>query len=146
MSDEAMQKVLEDNDQKILQKSREAIDQPKMLSELKAASEQLAKQEVPGKDGVGPVEFFLALCHLIGPILLEVLRMGLEEGSLHPQLPECLMVLLAKEAPSPYDVFSPNYTRGWTLCSVGDTLLVLTYLGMASSARCPPQARLCFAH
>lgn len=55
---------------------------PITLEELFAAA-NLASNKVPGKDGI-PVEFYLATWGYFGPILLEVLREGIANGSLHP--------------------------------------------------------------
>lgn len=43
------------------------------LEELHYVADQLAREKVPGRDGV-PIEFYLQLWDEIRPILLEVLR------------------------------------------------------------------------
>lgn len=93
MSKDALQEVLHACSQQIPEELRMAMDVPISLHELQEATKQLAKNKMPGKDGV-PMEFFLATWEHGGPILLEVLKRGLADGSLHPQLIEEIIALL----------------------------------------------------
>lgn len=71
------------------------MEEPITIGELHDAAKLLAKNKVPGRDGI-LVEFYLVIWEQIGPILLAVLQKGLEDGSLHPKLTEGVIVLLAK--------------------------------------------------
>lgn len=51
---------------------------------------------MPRHDGV-PVEFYLQVWDIVGPLLLEVLCANLSSGRLHPQLTHGVLVLLAKK-------------------------------------------------
>lgn len=80
------------------------------LEELHELTSYMAKNKVPGKDGV-PVKFFLALWDEISPILLEVLLDGLVVGSLNPKLTMGLFILLPKKG----DQLLVGNKRGLTL-------------------------------
>lgn len=58
----------------------------------------MTAKKVPSEDGV-LIEFYLAIWDHVGPILLEVLKMGLELGLLHPQLTKSIFILLEKGGP-----------------------------------------------
>lgn len=79
----AMEEVLRDQQGRISEASKEALEAPITLEELHRATINLLKNKVSGKDGI-PVEFYLKIWEQVGPILFEVLRIGLEEGILNP--------------------------------------------------------------
>lgn len=56
----------------------------------------MAKNKVPGKDGI-TIEFYLDLWEDIGPILLEVLRDGLDKGELDPNLTIGVIILMVEK-------------------------------------------------
>lgn len=55
------------------------------LEDLHDGAKEAMAKKVPSKDG-DPMEFFLMLWEEVGPILLEVLRDGLQKGVLHLDL------------------------------------------------------------
>ncbi|CAM6084287.1 unnamed protein product [Calypogeia fissa] len=73
----------------------EVMEATLMLEELQSAVAALAKDKVPGPDGV-PAEFFVILWDTVGPTLLEALLHGLEAGILNEEFTKGLIVLLCK--------------------------------------------------
>lgn len=96
ISEEAIQEVLMACQLQIPKESRRALDKPITLEELGRAVDQMPRNKVPGRDGI-PVEFYVETWDFTGPVLLEILRKGLADGSLHPKLTEGLIVLLPKK-------------------------------------------------
>lgn len=82
------------------------------LTKLHWSARQLAKNKVSGQDRV-LVEFYLSIWEELGPVLLEILLVGLRVGCLHPQITQGIIVLLAKKV-----------TPSWLVTSVA--LLFLT--------------------
>lgn len=116
-----MLEVLVAQTHKISDAAREDLEKSIKLEELHLAATQLASNKAPGKDGV-PIEFYLSTWDQVGPILLELLRDGIRDGSIHPQLTEGIFVLLAKSD----DQLLLSDKRGLTLLSC--VLKILTKL------------------
>lgn len=91
------------------------------LEELHSATKALAKNKVPGRDGV-PVEFYLQIWESMGPVLLSVLQKGIADGFLSPKLTEGVVILLEKKG----DQLFIGNKRGLTL--LNSALKILTKL------------------
>lgn len=72
ISEEALERVLRSQTARILEAARETLEAPITLEELHLVTKNLAKNKVPGMDSV-PIEFYLSIWDLIGPVLLAVL-------------------------------------------------------------------------
>lgn len=58
------------------------MEQPLIVEELHRAASLLAKDKVPGPDGI-PVDFFLNFWELVSPLLMRAIQTGLVKGQLH---------------------------------------------------------------
>lgn len=117
-----MEEVFAAQSEQISLEESEALEQDILLEELHEAAKLLAKNKVPGRDGV-PVEFFLTLWDQIGPVLLKLLQDGLKSGILHPQLTHGIIVLLAKDG----DQLLMGNKRGLTFLNCALKVLAKLY-------------------
>lgn len=122
VSEEALERVLQSQTARIPQAAKEMLEAPITLEELYLAAKNLAKKKVPGIDGV-PIEFYLSIWDLIGPMLLAMLQEGLQSGSLHPKITEGLIILLVKKG---NQLFNGN-KHGITLLNCALKILTKLY-------------------
>lgn len=80
---------------------RDSLEAPLTQQELHDAAKALAKNKVPGPDGI-PVEFFLHNWELAGPVLLLALQDGIRDGFFDPELTKGFIVLLCKKGDQRY--------------------------------------------
>lgn len=69
LSEEDIQQVLEAHTTRILEAEMEAMDKGITLEELHYATQQLSQNKMPGREGL-PIEFYLPLWDVIGPIFI----------------------------------------------------------------------------
>lgn len=79
----ALEGVLATQYKKILVMAHELLEAPLSLTKLHHAVAALALNKVPSKDGT-LVEFYLLVWEHVGPILLEIMKVGIDAKSLHP--------------------------------------------------------------
>lgn len=106
----ALEQVIKAQTKTILDIAIASLEAPITLEELQVVASKLSRNKVPGWDGI-PAEFYVTQWDQIGPVLLEVLREGLDAGIFHPNIVRGIIVLLAKKG----DQLLIENKRGLTL-------------------------------
>lgn len=82
---------------RLLPAEKETMNLPLTLDELGEATVALANSKCPGPDGV-PVEFYKALWHTVGPLVLTCISEGINEEHFPEQFTRGAIVLLKKKS------------------------------------------------
>ena len=78
------------------------LDAPITLDELLQAVKGTNKGRTPGIDGI-PVELYLAIWDVVGPLWLETLNYAIEQGFFHRDLNTALITVLPKPGKDPLE-------------------------------------------
>lgn len=83
-------------------KETKLLDSPITLEELLKAVKATNKGRTPGIDGI-PVELYLALWDILGPLWLETLNYATDKGSFHGDLNTALITVIPKHGKDPLE-------------------------------------------
>lgn len=76
---------------------KEMLNAPMTLAELGEATLSMSNDKCPGPNGT-PVEFYKALWHTVGPLVLQCISMGINDEMFHESITNWAIVLLKKKA------------------------------------------------
>lgn len=88
--------VLEHVEDRLTEEEKLCLNAPFSLVELEEAVLAMKKHKCPGADGT-PVEFLQQLWTTLGPLILQVLNLGIQRGRFQPEFTLGLIVLLPKK-------------------------------------------------